>query len=472
MPKYLRIVIADDSERARTRVRGLLETQKGLKVIAEAGNGQDVIALVREHVPEIVLMDFDMPVLNGFQALKRIRQDKLPTQVIMVSGRTDRALVVEAQQLGAQGYVSKFDLEDDLIQAIEAFVKGEWYVSRSLKPKHRTVAVRPGDKESTEKQKQRAGVRELDLEKPIRGQQKVKQNVSAQNGEDKIIISILDDSPLVWQLVAPALEQNSQFRVIKNSLELTMNRNEESALQLVAQESPHIILLDLLWQTNKWGGWKILEQLRKSYSYIKVIIFSDSNGLAYVNEAVERGAKGYVAKIDWEDDLSEAILEVYKCKSYYSRSVPRPENRQVGGLTQTEHKVFMLYVRGRTRDEIAQELFPNERGKANYDTHVSNMKRAVGHRLGWQGVLDDDPELIANLSAKERDVFNLYMGGLTTTGEIAKELGELTIVVEARMQAIRRKLVLPPKPEEKRDEILGCHPKGWIGHAQDMRLID
>jgi len=471
MEKNIRIVIADDSEQARTHVRARLEGQKGLKVIAEADNGHDVIALAREHVPEIVLMDFDMPVLNGFQALKRIRKYKLPTQIIVVSGRTDRALVMEAQQLGAQGYVSKLDLEDDLIQAIEAVVKGECYVSRSLKHERRTVVARPGDKKSTEKQKQRAGVRELDLEKPVRGQQKVKQNGPAQNGEEKIVISILDDAPMVWQLVGPALEKNSQFRIVKNSLELVMKRDEESALQLVAQELPHIILLDLVWKTNKWGGWSILKQLRKSYPYIKVIIFSDSNGLAYVSEAVEGGAKGYVAKIDWVEDLNEAILEVHKGNPFfYSRSVPRPENRQVGGLTPTEQKIFKLYVSGRTRVEIANELFVGN--VENYDTHVSNMKKAVGHRLGWQGVKEDDPSLLNNLNARELEVFNLYVGGMTTTDEIAKELGALTFVVEARMQTMRCKLVPPLKPKEKRDVILGCHPKGWLGHAIELRLID
>lgn len=481
MRNSIRILIGDDQKQARARLRALVERQQRMQVIAEARNGHDVISLARKHSPDIVLMDVTMPELDGLQALERIMQDGLRTQVIVVSGRTSRVWVMEAQRLGAKGYVAKQDLADDLIPAIEAVINGAWYVSRLLQQDYHKVPALSMDGGSHDARKQQAGVHKPDLVNRVRIQSEVSQKGSTQHRENKLRILLLDDEPMVRDHAALILpEKSSQIELISYTQKIIEKADENTALQIVAQEQPDVILLDLMWQDGKQSGWPMLKHLRNSHPHIPVIVFSNSSKRIHVNEAVEMGARGYVAKIDWVDHLIIAILEVHEGKTYYSPSVPRPENRPIVWLSDEEIKVFKAYVSGLTPVEIARKLgYVDKSGKVdnNVYVHIHNMKYYIGHPEGWKGVQNDNTEewkeLLDALDTLERQVFDQHVGGMTRTDEMAKALKVPEIDVKGCMRTVQCKLV-PIKKSGKHSPrpILGCHPEGWKGIAKDLQLID
>lgn len=105
-PTQMRAVIADDSATMRMLLNAIL-TQRGICVAAEASDGQQAVKAVAEHKPELLCLDMDMPVMNGLDALDRIRACSPQTRTLMITGRMSRDTVLEAGKRGASGYILK-----------------------------------------------------------------------------------------------------------------------------------------------------------------------------------------------------------------------------------------------------------------------------------------------------------------------------------------------------------------------------
>ena len=101
-----RILLADDHEIVRQGVRLLLQ-QEGFEVAGEAANGQEAIRLARESCPDIALLDYGMPLLNGIAAAREITQACPKTKVILLTMHTDDQYVLEALRIGVKGFVVK-----------------------------------------------------------------------------------------------------------------------------------------------------------------------------------------------------------------------------------------------------------------------------------------------------------------------------------------------------------------------------
>jgi DNA-binding NarL/FixJ family response regulator len=128
MPK-IRIILADDHNLTRAGLRLLLEQIEGVEILGEADNGRDALALVRQHTPQLVLMDISMPELNGIEALTRISKDVPNARVIILSTHSDEAHVLDALRAGAAGYLLKNAATQELHAAVEAVAKGGTYLS-------------------------------------------------------------------------------------------------------------------------------------------------------------------------------------------------------------------------------------------------------------------------------------------------------------------------------------------------------
>jgi DNA-binding NarL/FixJ family response regulator len=118
-----RILLADDHTLVRQGLRRILETQPGLRVVAEAGSGSEAIELAREHQPDVALLDVGMKGLNGLEALTQLRRLQPGLAVLMLSMHADERYVVRAMREGASGYLLKDCVEQELIEAI-ATVRG------------------------------------------------------------------------------------------------------------------------------------------------------------------------------------------------------------------------------------------------------------------------------------------------------------------------------------------------------------
>jgi DNA-binding NarL/FixJ family response regulator len=128
----LRVVIADDHPVFRHGIRALLEMTPDVVVAGEAMTGDEVVALAEQLRPDLILMDVQMPGLNGIEATRRIVQRSPQIRVLVVTMFEDDASVFTAMRAGARGYVLKDATQDELLRAIRAAANGEAIFSPSI----------------------------------------------------------------------------------------------------------------------------------------------------------------------------------------------------------------------------------------------------------------------------------------------------------------------------------------------------
>jgi DNA-binding NarL/FixJ family response regulator len=132
MMTALRILIADDHELVRRGLRSLLETQPGWEVVAEAANGKEAVQKATELQPEIVVLDLNMPELDGLKAARQIHQILPDAELLIVTVYNSSEMVQEALRIGVRGYVLKSDAGRDLVLAITAVSQHKHYFSSRL----------------------------------------------------------------------------------------------------------------------------------------------------------------------------------------------------------------------------------------------------------------------------------------------------------------------------------------------------
>jgi response regulator NasT len=113
----MRILVAEDETIIRLDLRGLLE-RAGYEVVAEARDGEEAVALAREHAPDLALMDVKMPRLDGIEAARRILEER-PIPIVMLTAYGQDEIVQRAAEAGVFGYLVKPFREQDVVPAIE-----------------------------------------------------------------------------------------------------------------------------------------------------------------------------------------------------------------------------------------------------------------------------------------------------------------------------------------------------------------
>ena len=127
-----RILIADDHALVREGLRTMLSGEVGLEVIAEANDGQQALTLCRELRPHLVLMDVRMPVMDGLQATRKIKDEMPKTSVMMVTMHENPDYLFEAVKAGAAGYVLKDASGERLLNAVRRTLDGESPLNQEL----------------------------------------------------------------------------------------------------------------------------------------------------------------------------------------------------------------------------------------------------------------------------------------------------------------------------------------------------
>ncbi len=123
--KRVRVVIADDHPFFRDGLSRGLSQDGRLEVVAEAENGRDALEAIRREQPDVALVDYQMPDLDGLAVVRAAVRDALPTRVLLLSAHTDGSLVFEALQEGAAGYLPKDAARADIIEAVLKVARGE-----------------------------------------------------------------------------------------------------------------------------------------------------------------------------------------------------------------------------------------------------------------------------------------------------------------------------------------------------------
>ena len=121
----IRVVIADDHGLVRAGLAQLVSGPDDLEVIATAGGGREVVELVAQMRPDVVLMDLSMPDLDGIAATRAVLEQVPETSVVILTSFSDRDRIVEAIEAGAVGYLLKDAEPDELVRGIRAAARGE-----------------------------------------------------------------------------------------------------------------------------------------------------------------------------------------------------------------------------------------------------------------------------------------------------------------------------------------------------------
>ena len=127
----IRVVIADDHPLVRQGIRALLEKSDDIEVVGEAADGLEAIEIVRCFLPDVLVIDFAMPRLNGIEAIRRIQFLGIKARTLILSMYSDDTLVRQALRSGADGYVLKRRL-DELFLAIRTVARGETFLSPEI----------------------------------------------------------------------------------------------------------------------------------------------------------------------------------------------------------------------------------------------------------------------------------------------------------------------------------------------------
>ncbi len=141
---HITVLLAEDHMIVREGLRHLLDTEQDIKVIGEAANGRLAVAMTLKLRPAVVIMDIAMPLLNGLEATRQIRQAIPDAKILILSAHSDDAYVDKVISLGASGYLIKQTSAQFLSEAIRDIAQGKTFFSPSIGKrlkKHQTESV-------------------------------------------------------------------------------------------------------------------------------------------------------------------------------------------------------------------------------------------------------------------------------------------------------------------------------------------
>lgn len=126
------ILIADDHSLMRDGLEAILSKESGLNVVAHAGNGHEAVRLAEKHKPDIVIMDLNMPEMNGFEALREISSILPGAKLLALSMHSDKRFIARALKEGASGYLLKDCASGELVAALKTIIEGGTYLSPDI----------------------------------------------------------------------------------------------------------------------------------------------------------------------------------------------------------------------------------------------------------------------------------------------------------------------------------------------------
>ena len=129
----IRVLLVDDHPVVRSGIRGLLEKVMDIEVVGEASTGEEALQIIKEVSPDVLLLDMELPDIQGAQLAQQIQQLYPKVKILVLSAHDDSAYVRELLELGAAGYLMKEEAPDAIVNAVRGVAQGQQgWVSRSI----------------------------------------------------------------------------------------------------------------------------------------------------------------------------------------------------------------------------------------------------------------------------------------------------------------------------------------------------
>jgi len=129
----IKIVLADDHPIVRDGIKNLINTSVGIEVVGEADNGQDAYRLVIDKMPNVLLLDMELPGIHGVDLTKKLINEGIDVKILALSSYSDKEYISEMLSLGASGYLIKDEVPKNIVDAIRGVARGEQgWVSREV----------------------------------------------------------------------------------------------------------------------------------------------------------------------------------------------------------------------------------------------------------------------------------------------------------------------------------------------------
>ncbi len=128
----IKVLIADDHPIVRQGLRLVIERDADLQIVAEAGNGRETLDRIEQYQPQVVVLDVDMPIVDGFQVAEILREQRPKIPIIFLTVHREESFMKKALDLGAKGYVLKDSAVTDIVSGIKAVLLGQTYISPAL----------------------------------------------------------------------------------------------------------------------------------------------------------------------------------------------------------------------------------------------------------------------------------------------------------------------------------------------------
>ena len=152
----IRVILADDHVMMREGIKKLLEFDGSITIVAEASDGEECLKKLKNYDPQVLLLDINMPKMNGIEVLEEIRRQKIDVRVLILTVHNEVEYLLKAVDIGVDGYILKESESTELKRAIELVVNGESYIQPKLIPMlNSRLLARDKDKDKIESLTQR-----------------------------------------------------------------------------------------------------------------------------------------------------------------------------------------------------------------------------------------------------------------------------------------------------------------------------
>lgn len=132
MVKKIKVIVIDDHDLIREGLNRIISFEEDLEILGEGKNGEEALELVESKAPEVVVLDINMPKKNGLEVLKGIKQKDKNIKVVMLTVENDKKTILEAIDIGADGYILKESAGSEIVNAIRGVYSGEKYIDKIL----------------------------------------------------------------------------------------------------------------------------------------------------------------------------------------------------------------------------------------------------------------------------------------------------------------------------------------------------